>query len=184
MHGLLQAEILERAARPFSGDRPDPGLDPGSPALQAVPYQLRPREALRFLGSLKALRRAHGFLEVSKTTRDEREQNEPNVTGAESFCASKGTIRKGKRRVNPKTQGSAEADGQVPRRPRTALARHVPGGRILTGEPPGGGSQGGVSPELRTTVSWQLVATAEPGSERAFSAFRCWEADVQSWFQA
>ena len=36
LHGIPQARILEWAAIPFSpGDLPDPGIEPGSPALQA-----------------------------------------------------------------------------------------------------------------------------------------------------
>ena len=35
VHGILQARILEWVAIPSSGDLPDPGIKPGSPALQA-----------------------------------------------------------------------------------------------------------------------------------------------------
>ena len=37
VHGILQAfsRILEWLALPFSGDIPDPGIEPGSHALQA-----------------------------------------------------------------------------------------------------------------------------------------------------
>ena len=35
VHGLLQARILEGTAIPFSRGFPDPGIEPGSPALQA-----------------------------------------------------------------------------------------------------------------------------------------------------
>ena len=35
VHGILQARILEWAAIFFSRDLPDPGIEPGSPALQA-----------------------------------------------------------------------------------------------------------------------------------------------------
>ena len=34
LHGILQARRLERVAISFSGDRPDPGTKPVSPALQ------------------------------------------------------------------------------------------------------------------------------------------------------
>ena len=34
VHGILQAGILEWVAIPFSGDLPDPGIEPKSPALQ------------------------------------------------------------------------------------------------------------------------------------------------------
>ena len=41
VRGILQARRLEWVAIPFSGDLPDPGMEPGSPALQAdaVPSQ-------------------------------------------------------------------------------------------------------------------------------------------------
>ena len=35
VHGILQARILEWVASPFSGDFPNPGVEPRSPALQA-----------------------------------------------------------------------------------------------------------------------------------------------------
>ena len=35
VHGILRARILEWVAIPFSGDLPNPGIEPGSPALQA-----------------------------------------------------------------------------------------------------------------------------------------------------
>ena len=35
MHGVLQARTLEWGAIPFSRDLPNPGIKPGSPALQA-----------------------------------------------------------------------------------------------------------------------------------------------------
>ena len=33
VHGILQASILEWVAIPFPRDLPDPGIEPGSPAL-------------------------------------------------------------------------------------------------------------------------------------------------------
>ena len=35
VHGILQARILEWVAIPFSGDLPDSGIEPRSPARQA-----------------------------------------------------------------------------------------------------------------------------------------------------
>ena len=35
IHGILQARILEWVSFPPSGDLPEPGMKPGSPALQA-----------------------------------------------------------------------------------------------------------------------------------------------------
>ena len=35
VHGILQVRRLEWVAIPFSGDLPNPGIKPGSPALQA-----------------------------------------------------------------------------------------------------------------------------------------------------
>ena len=37
VHGILQARILEWIAIPFSRDLPDPGVEPGAPALQEDP---------------------------------------------------------------------------------------------------------------------------------------------------
>ena len=34
VHGILKARILEWVAIPFPGDIPNPGMEPGSPALQ------------------------------------------------------------------------------------------------------------------------------------------------------
>ena len=34
-HGIFQARILEWVVFSFSGDLPDPGIEPGSPAWQA-----------------------------------------------------------------------------------------------------------------------------------------------------
>ena len=34
-HGILQARVLEWMPVPSPGDVPDPGIEPGSPALQA-----------------------------------------------------------------------------------------------------------------------------------------------------
>ena len=41
VHGILQARILERVAIPFSWDLPNPGIEPGYPALQADCLPLR-----------------------------------------------------------------------------------------------------------------------------------------------
>ena len=40
-HGILQARVLEWVAIPFSGDLPNPGIEPGFPALQAnsLPFE-------------------------------------------------------------------------------------------------------------------------------------------------
>jgi len=35
VHGILQARILKWEAIPFLRDLPDPGIEPGSPAVQA-----------------------------------------------------------------------------------------------------------------------------------------------------
>ena len=41
VHGILQARILEWVAISFSRDLPNPGIEPGSPALQAdLPYEV------------------------------------------------------------------------------------------------------------------------------------------------
>ena len=43
VHGILQARILEWVAFPSPGDLPNPGIEPGSPALQAdsLPTELK-----------------------------------------------------------------------------------------------------------------------------------------------
>ena len=43
VHGILQARILEWVSIPFSRDLPDPGIEPGSPPLQAdsLPSELK-----------------------------------------------------------------------------------------------------------------------------------------------
>ena len=40
-HGILQEKILERVAIPFSRDLPNPGIEPGFPALQmdSLPFE-------------------------------------------------------------------------------------------------------------------------------------------------
>ena len=40
VHGILQAKVLEWVAISFSGDLPDPGIKPMSPAWQANSLQL------------------------------------------------------------------------------------------------------------------------------------------------
>ena len=42
VHRILQARILERAAISFSRGSPDPGAEPGSPALQADSLRSEP----------------------------------------------------------------------------------------------------------------------------------------------
>ena len=43
VHGILQARILEWVAFPFSGDLPNPGIKPRSPALQADSLPAEPQ---------------------------------------------------------------------------------------------------------------------------------------------
>ena len=43
IHGILQARILEWVAISFSGDLPDPGIEPRSPELQADALTSEPR---------------------------------------------------------------------------------------------------------------------------------------------
>ena len=55
VHGILQARILEWVANPFSGDLPNPGIEPGSPALAGRFFTIwATREALPIC-SCKAL---------------------------------------------------------------------------------------------------------------------------------
>ena len=44
VHGILQARTLEGVAIPFSRDLPDPGIKPGSPALQSDSIPSEPPE--------------------------------------------------------------------------------------------------------------------------------------------
>ena len=48
VHGIVQARILDWGAFPSPGDLPDPGIEPGSPALQAdsLPTELSGKPAL------------------------------------------------------------------------------------------------------------------------------------------
>ena len=50
VHRILQSRILEWIAVPFSWDLPDPGINPGSPALQtdSLPSEL-PSEGIMVL---------------------------------------------------------------------------------------------------------------------------------------
>ena len=43
VHGILQARILEWVAVPFSGDLPNPGIEPRSPTLQADSLPAKPQ---------------------------------------------------------------------------------------------------------------------------------------------
>ena len=49
VHGILQAKILEWVAISFSRDLSNPGIEPESPALRQILYQLS------YEGSLKVL---------------------------------------------------------------------------------------------------------------------------------
>ena len=44
VHGILQARILESVAISFSEDLPDPGIEPGSPALAGRFFTTEPPE--------------------------------------------------------------------------------------------------------------------------------------------
>ena len=61
MHGVLQARILEWGAIPFSRDLPNPGIKPGSSALQADPLPSEPPEAPKYyIYIIKSLRSEEG----------------------------------------------------------------------------------------------------------------------------
>ena len=45
IHGILQARILECIAISSPGDLPHPGIEPRSPALQVILYQLSYQES-------------------------------------------------------------------------------------------------------------------------------------------
>ena len=40
IHGIFQSRVLEWIAISFSRDLPDPGIEPGSPALQADAFTI------------------------------------------------------------------------------------------------------------------------------------------------
>ena len=42
VRGILQARILERVVSPLSGDLPNPGVEPRSPALQVDSFLSEP----------------------------------------------------------------------------------------------------------------------------------------------
>ena len=46
-HEILKARILEWIAIPFTKDLPNPGIEPGSPALQVDPLPSEPPKKLR-----------------------------------------------------------------------------------------------------------------------------------------
>ena len=46
VHEVLQARILEWVAIPSPGDRPNPGIEPKSPTLQADSLPAEPQELL------------------------------------------------------------------------------------------------------------------------------------------
>ena len=57
VHGILQARILEWVASPSPADLPNPGIEQGSPALQAdpLPTELSENPYRSVIGSLKHL---------------------------------------------------------------------------------------------------------------------------------
>ena len=59
VHGIFQARVLEWVAISFSGDLPDPGIEPRSPALQADTLPSEPPGKLinKINGSQNALKR-------------------------------------------------------------------------------------------------------------------------------
>jgi len=59
VHGILQARILEWVAFPFSGDLPNPGIEPRSPTLQAdsLPAEPQGKPKNTEVGSLSLLQR-------------------------------------------------------------------------------------------------------------------------------
>ena len=48
VHGILQARVLEWVAVSFSRDLPNPGIEPGSPALKADSLPSEPSEEVFF----------------------------------------------------------------------------------------------------------------------------------------
>jgi len=56
LRGIPQARILEWVAIPFSGDLPDPGIEPRYPALQADSLSLEPPGEITGINSLSVLK--------------------------------------------------------------------------------------------------------------------------------
>ena len=56
LRGISQTRILEWVAIPFSGDLPDPGIEPRSPALQADSLPLEPPGEIKGINSLSVLK--------------------------------------------------------------------------------------------------------------------------------
>ena len=52
LHGILQARVLKWVAISFSRDLPDPGIEPGSPALQADTLTSEPPGTLSVMSIL------------------------------------------------------------------------------------------------------------------------------------
>ena len=52
VHGNLQARILEWVTISSSGDLPDPGIEPGSPALEAEALTTKPPVKLKTSGRI------------------------------------------------------------------------------------------------------------------------------------
>ena len=48
VHGILQVRTLEWADFPFSGDLPNPGIEPESPVLQADSFPSEPPRKLHY----------------------------------------------------------------------------------------------------------------------------------------
>ena len=55
VHGILQARILDWVAISLSSDLPDPGIEPGSPALQADALPSEPPGKSHLLSSKEIL---------------------------------------------------------------------------------------------------------------------------------
>ena len=64
--GILQARILEWVAISFSGELPDPGIEPGSPALQADALTSeppgKPEHCLEFRSGRQTVLTLHAIL--------------------------------------------------------------------------------------------------------------------------
>ena len=74
VHGILQARILERVAISFSGDLPDPEIEPRSPALQADFLPSEPLECRR-LSPTDVL----GFAREAEAQLPHREMGRPEI---------------------------------------------------------------------------------------------------------
>ena len=146
VHEILQARILEWVATPFSGDLPDPGIEPRFPALQtdALPSKPPGNKGLRrasrlWTGPSPARDRQAGQPEPEGDNRSPREASSTKLqTG---FFANQDSL--GFWTVNIRREGLSQRS--APQRRHTA---HLRGGACCTPRKPSGWDRGGDKSQL------------------------------------